>query len=258
MACNTITILYPDENMIAINKPAHCLVHPYDKGQGTSNKGQERWHALTDWLVQHYPEVRHVGDDPKTRPGIVHRLDKDTSGVLLVPRTQEYFKYLKHLFQAHGIQKTYLALVWGKVQEKKGTINKPIGLKGGTTKRTVHGGKMVKEAITEYEVVQRFIYQDPESEKRKVYEFTLLRVRPKTGRTHQIRVHLASIGHAIVGDMMYGAKQNPLEVDRHFLHAESVEFLASEGHRLNIEAELPADLKKVLNKVAPHGAPSRA
>lgn len=235
-----IKVIYEDKNVVAINKPAHLLVHPYGDGND---------YALTDWLLKHYPEVKKVGDDPKTRPGIVHRLDKDTSGVILIPRTQEYFKYLKGLFQEHGIQKTYLALVWGKVQEKKGVIDKPISLKGGTTKRTVHGGKMTKEALTEYEVAERFEYDDPEAEKRKVYEFTLVRVWPKTGRTHQIRVHLASIGHAIVGDTMYGAKKNPLGIDRHFLHAESIEFTASEGHKLNIEAELSADLRKVLTKL---------
>ncbi|OGM92603.1 hypothetical protein A2372_04135 [Candidatus Wolfebacteria bacterium RIFOXYB1_FULL_54_12] len=246
-----ITVIYEDKNVVAINKPAHLLVHPYkpitDNRQPIT--GEQKTEALTDWLLKHYPEVKKVGDDPQQRPGIVHRLDKDTSGVILVPRSHEYFKYLKNLFQTHGIQKTYLALVWGKIQEKNGIINRPISLKGGTTKRTVHEGKMTKEALTEYEVVERFEFDDPESEKRKIYEFTLVRAKPKTGRTHQIRVHLASIGHAIVGDVMYGAKKNPLGLDRHFLHAESVEFLASEGHKLNIEAELPADLQKVLKKL---------
>jgi len=235
-----ITVIYEDENVVAINKPAHLLVHPY-----ADNKD----YALTTWLLKHYPEVKTVGDDPEQRPGIVHRLDKDTSGVILVPRSHEYFRYLKELFQSHGIKKSYLALVWGKVQEKKGTINKPISLKGGTTKRTVHDGKMTKEALTDYEVVKRFTFDDPDTETRKIYDFTLVRAWPKTGRTHQIRVHLASIGFAIAGDTMYGAKKNPLALDRQFLHAESIEFLAAEGHKLNIEAELPADLKKVLARL---------
>lgn len=226
--------------MIAVNKPAHLLVHPYGEGND---------YALTDWLLKHYSEVRKVGDDPKQRPGIVHRLDKDTSGVMLIPRSQEYFKYLKNLFQTKEIQKTYVALVWGKIQEKKGVIDKPISIKSGTTKRTVHEGKMAKEALTEYETVDRFEYDDPDSEKRKVQEFTLVRVRPKTGRTHQIRVHMASIGHSIVGDIMYGSKKNPFGLDRQFLHAESVEFVASPGHKLNIEAPLPADLQRVLTKL---------
>ncbi|AKM77970.1 MAG: pseudouridine synthase, RluA family, 23S rRNA pseudouridine1911/1915/1917 synthase [Candidatus Wolfebacteria bacterium GW2011_GWB1_47_1] len=235
-----IIVIYEDKNLVAINKPAHLLVHPYAEGND---------YALTDWLLKHYPEVKKVGDDPKQRPGIVHRLDKNTSGVILVPRTQEYFAYLKNLFQTRGIKKAYLALVWGKIQEKKGIIDKPISLKGGTTKRTVHEGKMTKEALTEYEVVERFEFDDPAAEKRKIYELTLVRAWPKTGRTHQIRVHLASIGHAIVGDTMYGAKMNPLGIDRHFLHAESLEFVASQGHKLVIEAELATDLQKVLKKV---------
>jgi 23S rRNA pseudouridine1911/1915/1917 synthase len=235
-----IIVIYEDKNVVAINKPPHLLVHPY-------GEGKEK--ALTDWLLKHYPEVKKIGDDPAQRPGIVHRLDKDTSGVILVPRTQDYFKYLKELFQTHGIKKTYLALVWGKIEEKKGTINKPISLKGGTTKRTVHEGKMTKEAITDYEVVERFEFDDPETETRKIYDFTLVRAMPRTGRTHQIRVHLASVGHAIVGDTMYGAKKNPLGTDRQFLHAESVEFTAAQGHKLDIEAELPKDLQKVLVKL---------
>ena len=126
-----IKVIYEDKNVVAINKPAHLLVHPYGDGND---------YALTDWLLKHYPEVKKIGDDPKTRPGIVHRLDKDTSGVILIPRTQEYFKYLKGLFQEHGIQKTYLALVWGKVQEKKGVIDKGMRPKIHSAMRALQEG----------------------------------------------------------------------------------------------------------------------
>lgn len=234
-----IQIIYEDKNMLALNKPAGVLVHKIKK------EDQEK--TLTDWLVAHYPAVKKVGDNPELRPGIVHRLDRDTSGVILVPKNQEYFGYLKHLFQEHKVKKTYLALVYGKV-EKGGVIDKPISIKAGTTKRTVHGGKMTKEAITEYRV----------REAREVEGnwYSLLEVMPKTGRTHQIRIHLSSIGHPIVGDRLYTPssyrKMNIFGLERQFLHAYALEFSQTEGKILKIEAELPSELKNILKKLEIH------
>ena len=227
-----IEILYQDKNLIAVNKPARLLVHP-------TTAGKEK--TLSDWLVKKYPEIKKVGDDPKNRPGIVHRLDKDTSGIIIVPRNQKYFEYLKNLFQERKIKKTYLALVYGEIKNKKGVIEKPISLKPGTTKRTVFKGKMEKPAVTEYEVLKFF-------HPHKSATFSLLKVIPKTGRTHQIRVHLASIGHPIVGDSLYGPKKNPLGLERQFLHAKSLEFNLSEKHRIKLEADLPQELNNVLKK----------
>src|SRR3989344_8368647 len=130
-------IIYEDKNFLVLNKPAGLLVHGPCK-------------SLVDWLLVHYPEVKSVGDDPETRPGIVHRLDRETSGTLLVPRNQESYIYFKKLFQSHEVKKTYLALVRGVVHEKEGLINKPLGLKTGSVKRTVFtkNARMIKEAIT--------------------------------------------------------------------------------------------------------------
>jgi len=244
-----IHIIYEDKNFLAVYKPAGVLTHP----TAANRKAQiaQREPTLTDWLVKNYPEIKKVGDDPKTRPGIVHRLDKDTSGVILVARNQKYFNYLKHLFQSHQIKKTYLALVYGELKPKTGVIKEPIRLKSGTIKRTIWKGKMEKQAITEYKVLKYFktrINTDRKTDKHG-YNFTLLRVMPKTGRTHQIRVHLASIGHPIVGDTLYGPKQAPLDLKRLFLHAESLEFSTVEGSRIKIEAALPEELKIVLRKI---------
>ncbi|MBI3638151.1 RluA family pseudouridine synthase [Candidatus Wolfebacteria bacterium] len=241
-----ISVIYKDPNFLALYKPAGVLVH----GTQFRIKNLElRIEELTivDWVIKHYPEVKNVGDNPEIRPGIVHRLDKDTSGVILVARNQRYFEYLKKLFQTGRIKKTYLALVSGKVEPKIGTIRKLIALKSGTTKRTVFKGKMEKPAITEYKVIKFLKLKDGDKEK----IFTLLKVMPKTGRTHQIRIHLASIGHPILGDTLYGPKagsemEKSLGLTRQFLHAESIEFTTEEGKKIKIACGLPDDLKKII------------
>lgn len=222
-----ISVIYEDKNFLAINKPAGVLVH--------HASGEKNGEALTDWLISNYPRIKDVGDDTENRPGIVHRLDKYTSGILLIPKTQEYFSYLKNLFQRHEVQKTYLALVRGVVKDDEGVIDKPIGLNPGTVKRTVFtkNAKMIKEAVTHYKVMER------------LQNHTLLEVYPKTGRTHQIRVHLASIGYPVVGDKVYGGKDNSL--DRLFLHAYSVEFSPEPGKNLKLTADLPDDLTQYLH-----------
>lgn len=225
-------IIYEDSNIVAVDKPAGILIHR------TAKKEAEP--TLVDWLLSRYPEIKNIGDDPVNRPGIVHRLDKDTSGIIVIPKNQETYDYLKHLFQDHRVKKTYLALVYGNVEPDRGIIDKPIGLKQGTTKRTIHGGKMVKGAVTEYRVLKKY------------GDFSLVEVNPRTGRTHQIRVHLASIGHPIVGDFLYApkkAKKNSLGLKRQFLHAYEVELDLSDKTRLKLAAELPDDLTTVLKSI---------
>src|ERR1700685_121466 len=126
-------IVYENKNFLAINKPSGLLVHRAKIANHTSSAEP----TLVDWLLKHRPEIKNVGDDPAQRPGIVHRLDKDTSGIMLIPKTQEYFEYLKSLFQKHEIKKTYYAVVRGGLKEKEGTIDKPIGIRNGTLKRSV-------------------------------------------------------------------------------------------------------------------------
>ena len=206
------------------NKPAGLLVHPI--------KSHPSGDTLVDRLLKKYPEIKTVGDDPAQRPGIVHRLDKETSGVIIVARNQKSFDYLKQQFQSRQIKKTYLALVWGKVELKSGVIEKPLGLKSGSLKRTtrVEDAKMIKEAKTVYRV------------KKYIGPYTLLEVEPLTGRTHQIRVHLASIHHPVVGDRLYSQRPLPLGLKRMFLHAASLELTLPNGSRNKFSAELPPDL----------------
>lgn len=245
---DSISVIYEDKNFLAVYKPAGILVHPL-KTKNYKLKTNEL--TLVDWLIKNYPEVKKVGDDPKTRPGIVHRLDKDTSGVILVARNQKYFEYLKKLFQNHQIKKTYLALVWGKLTPKIGVIKKPILIKGGTIKRTVWRGRAEKEAITEYRALKYFNITNPDDRQSLLY-FSLVRVIPETGRTHQIRVHLASVGHPVVGDTLYGPKRSPFgrsPAGRQFLHAQSLEFNTAQGKRIRIDAELSPELKAVLKSL---------
>ena len=224
-------VIYEDENFLAINKPAGLLVH------AVRSKEHGKESTVVDWLLARYPEIKTVGDDPAERPGIVHRLDKDTSGVMLVAKNQKTFEYLKSLFQKREVQKTYLALVWGTLKTKSGVINAPIGIRSGSVKRSVRSEKMAKEAVTEWRVVKLFDSG-----------YSLLEVKPKTGRTHQIRVHLASIGHPVVGDRLYGRRRvinnsitnDPTADNRLMLHALSIEFTAPDGKRTRLEAEPPA------------------
>jgi len=209
-------IIHEDKDFLVINKPSGMVVH------GVRGKSSDEL-TLVDWLIARYPELKTVGDDPEERPGIVHRLDKDTSGIMIVPRNQASFEYFKSLFKERNIQKTYRAIVFGVPEKKEGTIDAPIGIQNGTTKRSVRSAKMAKPAVTEYVVVKTVRLSDGGGREN---QFSLLSVHPKTGRTHQIRVHLASIGHPVVGDPMYGGKKRiqPVWATRLMLHAASIEF----------------------------------
>jgi len=269
-------VIYEDKDFLAVNKPSGMLVHgTWSVKHGTSDSkrglkkesGDSRFtiqglreRTLVDWVLERYPEIKGVGDPPSSRlggttdgqvtlerPGIVHRLDKDTSGVMLVARNQEYFEYLKKLFQEHKIRKTYIALVYGIPKEKKGVIDEPIALKPGTTKRSVFGGKMEKEAVTEYEQVigYRLKVLGGRKKKEELIDVSLLKVRPKTGRTHQIRVHLASIGCPVLNDPIYASKKEKVGSGRLMLHALSLEFTSKEGKKIFIESEEPAEFKEL-------------
>lgn len=220
-------IIYEDRNFLVIGKPAGLMVHAARRGGEAA--------TLAGWLLRKYPELAAVGDDPALRPGIVHRLDKDTSGVMLAARNQGYFEYLKSLFQKHEIRKTYLAIVRGVPAKQSGTINAPIGIRNGTIKRSIHSTRMAKEAVTAYRVRKIFIKGNATE------RYSLLEVNPRTGRTHQIRVHLASIGHPVVGDRLYGAKVQPPWAGRLMLHALSLEFASPDGKRMKFEAGPPDD-----------------
>ncbi len=236
-------VLLEEKDFLAIEKPAGLMVHAarVSSAKRIIDEEKQKQPTLVDWLLSRYPEIKTVGDDPAVRPGIVHRLDKETSGILLVPRTQEYFEYLKSLFKNHEIQKTYLALVFGEVKYKTSVIDAPIGIKSGTLKRSIHSQKMAKPAVTTYRV--RAVFAAKEK------PFSLLEVMPKTGRTHQIRVHLASIGNPILGDHLYGPRRQPEFASRLMLHAAAIEFRTKAGKSLHIEDAPPEDFETIIEIV---------
>lgn len=239
-----IPIIYEDKDLLIINKPAGLLIHPSTllrtgPRYSNSSKTIPKERALTDWLTEKYPDIKKVGEN-LLRPGIVHRLDKDTSGLIIIAKNNRAFFYLKEQFQKREIIKKYLALVIGKLKDKKGIIDKAIGRsrKKGI-KQTVSPIVPRKEAITKYRVIKE--YQD----------YSLIEAIPKTGRMHQIRVHMSSIGHPVAGDKQYKFKRQPCPkgLNRHFLHAIYLKFQLLSGEIKEFESELPNDLKTVLEKL---------
>lgn len=216
-----LDVLYEDDHLLVINKPAGMVVHP----------APGNWRGTLVAALLHHWRGPRPGLDPY-RPGIVHRLDKDTSGVLVIAKDAATLAALGQQFRRREVHKQYLAWVWGRVRRPSGTITDPIG------RNPVHRTRMAvrrggRPAETAFEVVERYA------------EVTLLRLFPRTGRTHQIRVHLASIGHPIVGDAVYGRRRGvgAALVARHALHAERIAFChPATGEHLRFSAPLPADL----------------
>ncbi len=220
-----IEILYSDDDLIAVNKPAGLVVHA-----GAGNHSG----TLVNALLHHFQSLSKVGGDQ--RPGIVHRIDRDTSGVLLVARTDAAHRNLAAQFASRNVEKTYIALVHGAIAHDTGTIDAKI------TRDPVRRTRMTarlnegRTAYTEYRVTRRFP------------KFTLLEIRIGTGRTHQIRVHLASIGHPVAGDKLYGAAEAGR--GRFFLHAHRIQFTSpSTGASIIVEAALPSDLVTWLSRL---------
>ncbi|KND46716.1 MAG: Ribosomal large subunit pseudouridine synthase D [Parcubacteria bacterium C7867-006] len=230
------TILYEDNNLLAINKPAGLVVH---------SDGKTKEPNLVDWLVLKYPEIKTVGEHGRDsegkevlRSGIVHRLDRDTSGVMLVAKTQEAFENLKSQFQNHEVEKTYHAFVLGEMKTEKGVIDRPIGrsskdFRMWSAQRGARGE--LREAITEYKVLA------------KKDGYTFVEVKPKTGRTHQIRVHFKAINHSLVGDSLYAPTQeNKLGFARTALHSYRVNFSGLDGQSHTITAPYPEDFSRAV------------
>ena len=186
---------------------------------------------------------RQAGKKIIYRPGIVHRLDKDTTGAIVVAKNQKTFEFLKKQFQNRTVVKKYLAVVYGSVKNDKGSIDRPIGRSRSDFRKwsATRGARgEMREAVTEYKVLKRF--KDAKGD-----SFTLLEVSPKTGRTHQIRVHLKAINYPLVGDKLYGgARPAALGFKRAALHAASVSFGASLGKKITAEAPLPPDFESAL------------
>ncbi|MBS1265050.1 MAG: Ribosomal large subunit pseudouridine synthase D [Acidimicrobiaceae bacterium] len=220
-----VAIVHADEQVIVVEKPAGVVVHP---GAGNDTG------TLLNGLLASNPEIRGVGSS--ARPGIVHRLDRGTSGLLVVARTQEAYDGLVAQLADRSMGRRYSALCWGRFKETRGLVDAPIGRspRDRTRMAVVASGK---EARTGYEVRSQW----------SVPEVTLVECRLETGRTHQIRVHLAAIGHPLVGDTAYGGERPALQLDRPFLHAEYLAFdQPSSGRRLQFESALPSDLEDLL------------
>lgn len=247
-----IEIIKVGQDFLALNKPAGLAVYRPPKEAGASES------TVVDWLLKHYPEVRGVGARSEqslsgyteNRPGIVHRLDRGTSGVLVVARNQAAYEFLKRQFMERTVQKEYLALVWGALKEDGGVINAPLARsrRGGFRWRVAKpSDQNQREAQTEWQVDPAFAKSFGEA--RHNPPWTLLRLWPKTGRAHQLRVHLAHIGHPIAGDPVYAFKNQP-KIDgltRIFLHAAGLTLaLPGEDQPRRLEAPLPEELKGVL------------
>jgi 23S rRNA pseudouridine1911/1915/1917 synthase len=252
-------VVFEDKDMAVVNKPAGMMVHA---GAGQTGDARSRG-TLVNALLYRFQALSSTGGD--LRPGIVHRLDKDTSGLIVVAKNDAAHAALAALFSGRHISKTYIALVHGSVERPRGTVNAAIGRDPlRRTRMTVRATENTRTAVSHYEVVRRLTT--------RFGKFTLVKVRIETGRTHQIRVHMASIGHPVVGDTLYGAsgqltdqvvaqaaqskaarrKAQPerLKLGRNFLHAARLEFThPSTGKLLTLEAPLPEELTVFLQRL---------
>lgn len=226
-----IKILYEDSNILVIDKPSGLSVH---------GDGKTKEKTLTDWVLKNYPKMKNVGEPmgDVVRPGIVHRLDRDTSGVLVLAKSQKTYEFLKTQFQERKIKKTYVAIVEGHFKNERGVINKPIGRSPVDFRRHLAGrgarGEL-RPAITEYKVIKN------------LGKFSYLEIKPKTGRTHQIRVHMKYLNHPVVCDSLYNPNGScPKEISRLALHAKSIEFQDLKGKVIKVESVLPLQFKKII------------
>jgi 23S rRNA pseudouridine1911/1915/1917 synthase len=256
-----IEVLYEDAGIVVINKPFGIAVHA---------DGKMTEHTIVDWVVEHYPSAVNVGEDIETggisvikKSGIVHRLDKDTTGALIICKTEKAYRKMKLQFMNHEIKKEYVAICYGWPKTDTGIINTPIARsksdfrkkeiainkKGGDT----HRGEE-REALTRYKVMNK---KEIDGEK-----IAMIAFYPETGRMHQIRVHTKSIGHPIIGDILYGYKKVEFEdalygknKRRQLLHAKSIEFVnpsnryeeGEKKEKQKVECKLPKDFTDIFN-----------
>jgi 23S rRNA pseudouridine1911/1915/1917 synthase len=242
-----LRVVYEDKDLSVIDKPAGMMVHA---GAGATEENKSGAGTLVNALLHRYRTLSSTGGE--LRPGIVHRLDKQTSGLIVVARNDAAHLKLARMFAGRAMKKTYIALVHGHLQRDRGTIDAPIARdlvrRTRMTTRRVEGAR---NAVSHYTVERRI--DSPWG------KFTLLRVRIETGRTHQIRVHLSSLGHPVVGDTLYGAPArmkdadgSELKLDRNFLHAAELEFAHPMTEKpLTLRAELPPDLTEYLRRLEP-------
>jgi 23S rRNA pseudouridine1911/1915/1917 synthase len=254
-----LDVVYEDDDLAVVNKPAGMMVHA---GSGQSAEARSRG-TLVNALLYRFSRLSSAAGE--LRPGIVHRLDKQTSGLIVVAKNDRAHAALGTMFASRELKKTYIALVEGAVKAEKGTIRAPIGRdRDRRTRMTARPGADGRQAVSHYEVVKRIDGQ--------FGRFTLVTVRIETGRTHQIRVHMASVGHPVVGDTLYGAagqltdqaalkaaasrsarRRSELErlrLGRNFLHAAELEFAHPvTGKALRLKADLPPELETFLKRL---------
>lgn len=225
-------IIERNDEYLILEKPHDLLVHATDKGETNT---------LADWLMENYPQTKKIGDDPQ-RPSIVHRLDREVSGLIVIPLTQDSFDNIKKQFQSRTIKKEYTALVHGNVLNDSGEITTPLERDKKTGLMKVQNAKgSGRNAHTTYEVIKRYI------------NYTLLKVKIKTGRMHQIRAHLYSIGHSIVGDKLYQTKdlrkKKKVLSQRIFLHSHLLKIKNLNGEWKKYESPLPTSLQNFLKEI---------
>lgn len=233
-------ILLEDDNYIVFNKPAGLVVH---------SDGKTKDYTLADWLIENRPEMKDVGEplelssgEKILRPGIVHRLDKDTSGAIVVAKNEKAFKDLKEKFQNREVDKKYHAFVYGELPETDDTINRPIGrskkdFRKWSAQRGARGE--MREAITNYRVMDTGTVDGN--------TVSFVEAEPKTGRTHQIRVHFKAIHHAVVSDALYAPNQPQLlGLKRQALHAYTLSFKGLKGKKVSVTAPYPEDFENAL------------
>jgi 23S rRNA pseudouridine1911/1915/1917 synthase len=224
-------IIEKTDEFVVVEKPHGLLAHATDKGE---------INTLADWVMQEFPQAIKIGDDPQ-RPSIVHRLDKEVSGLMVIPLTQDSFDNIKRQFQDRTVKKEYTALVHGQLLNDQGEINTPLERDRKTGLMKVQSSKFTgKPALTTYETIKKLI------------NYTLVKVQIKTGRMHQIRAHFYSIGHSIIGDKLYQTKdlrkKKKVLEQRIFLHSHYLKFKDLEGNWHEYNSPLPHILQEFLNK----------
>ncbi len=244
-----IPILFENDDVMVINKPAGLMVHA--SAVATAGKATQQKPTLVDWILRERPEIAGVGEPMKTpegeidRPGIVHRLDEETSGALIIAKNQKSFEHLKAQFQNRETQKEYHAFVWGHFKEPTGMVDVPMG-RNATDFRRWHAGRgargEMREAVTKWQAVEQFVDENND-------QFSFMHLFPKTGRTHQLRVHMKYLQRPIVADSLYGSsKPKALGFERLALHARKISFSTLTGEAITVEAPYHADFQMALAK----------
>ncbi|MDO8513206.1 MAG: RluA family pseudouridine synthase [bacterium] len=250
MELDEIKIIYEDNCLMVVDKPAGLVVH---------NPPGRHDLSVVDFIFRHIPNIATLKWPDMVRPGIVHRLDKDTSGLLVIAKTPEILVELQSQFQNHLVRKEYIALVYGDIKPEQGTITAEIARHASKDKQTavpedinedtlekIAKGK-IRSAQTDYETIKHFSY--------KKQLLTLVLAKPKTGRMHQIRIHLKHLGYPIIGDQLYSFKPShriskELGISRQFLHATKLTFKHPYTSKtLNLESPLPPELQNIIDKL---------